>query len=156
MQVIQNIHKITLFQTLDLIMILSQLIRMIKPLKVTVDQMELDVDNLGMLLMLKKISIPFQPALQLNAKLRPWKLKNQLKIEGLLIKKILRIQVRKLRLVQFHFVHHLNARPPAVLQLNLTIQYTVLFKCHVIQSQHAHLLDARLTPLPKNQKHQRD
>merc|ERR1711981_710241 len=57
----------TSFQTSVLTMILSQLIRMLQPPDSTVDQMELDADNHGMLLLRKHQS---QLATLLNAKLR--------------------------------------------------------------------------------------
>ena len=76
----------------------------------------------------------FQLAIQLNAKLKQPKLLNQLKRIETLIKKISRTRVRNLWLNQFHFVHHLNARPRVLLLLNLTIQSTVhLHKQHLFQ-----------------------
>ena len=67
---------------------------MIKLLQLIVEQMDLDVDNHGMLL-LKEIQ--FQLALQLSAKPKLQKLNNPLKIEEISIKKTLKIQVRKLK-----------------------------------------------------------
>ena len=75
-------------------MISSTLINMIKLLQLIVEQMDLDVDNHGMLL-LKEIQ--FQLALQLSAKPKLQKLNNPLKIEEISIKKTLKIQVRKLK-----------------------------------------------------------
>ena len=67
---------------------------MIKLLQLIVEQMDLDVDNHGMLL-LKEIQ--FQLAIQLSAKQKLQKLNNPLKIEEISIKKTLKIQVRKLK-----------------------------------------------------------
>lgn len=57
-----------------------------------VEKMVVDVVNLGMLLH-KKTQIQFLLVIQLNAKQRQWKVKNLLKKEELLIKKILKMKV---------------------------------------------------------------